>query len=186
MKKLLFLLVFMFFPISAYATATTLTCTDFPSTAGSPTITCSAGALTVSSGTGVIYDATHGLKYTNGATYYVSYIVSGGSGTGKMYMEGDVADGAQVSVTTTAVAQAVVVGVGNVTRNDLAFKSNSSFAGTISAICITDIAGQCEPAVASGVATSSIDQTQRNVWQAYWIFFAMLVFVVWLGRSQGQ
>lgn len=32
------------------------------------------------------------------------------------------------------------------------------------------------------VATSTIDQTQRNVWQAWWVFFAMLVFVVWLGR----
>jgi len=33
------------------------------------------------------------------------------------------------------------------------------------------------------VATSSVDQTQQNVWNGYWVFFAMLVFVVWLGRS---
>jgi len=34
------------------------------------------------------------------------------------------------------------------------------------------------------VATSTVEQTQQNVWQAYWVFFSMLVFVVWLGRTR--
>jgi len=40
------------------------------------------------------------------------------------------------------------------------------------------------PEPTGGVATSSVDQTQQNVWEGWWTFFAMLVFVVWLGRSQ--
>jgi len=39
------------------------------------------------------------------------------------------------------------------------------------------------PSVSTSTATSSVDQTQRNVWQAWWTFFAMAVLVIWLGRS---
>jgi len=32
-------------------------------------------------------------------------------------------------------------------------------------------------------ATSTVDQTQKNAWNAYWTFFATMVFVVWLFRK---
>lgn len=41
-------------------------------------------------------------------------------------------------------------------------------------------------ATTTQTATSTVDQTQQNVWQAYWVLFSMLVFVVWLGRSRSQ
>jgi len=39
-------------------------------------------------------------------------------------------------------------------------------------------------ATSTAVATSSVDQTQNNVWQGWWTFFAVLCLVVWLGRTR--
>jgi len=40
------------------------------------------------------------------------------------------------------------------------------------------------PSATTTVATSTVDQTQRNVWNGWWAFFSVLVFVVWLGRNE--
>lgn len=40
------------------------------------------------------------------------------------------------------------------------------------------------PSPIAGVeATSSVDQTEQNAWNALWSFMAVVFFVVWLGRS---
>lgn len=38
-------------------------------------------------------------------------------------------------------------------------------------------------ATTTPVATSTIDQTQRNMWNAYFAFFSMFCLVLWMGRS---
>lgn len=39
------------------------------------------------------------------------------------------------------------------------------------------------PAATSTEATSSVDRVQANFWEAWWTFFAMVVLMIWLGRS---
>jgi len=47
------------------------------------------------------------------------------------------------------------------------------------------VAGDEEaPAADVTTGTSTLDQTQRNIWNGYWSFFAMMVFVVWLIRQK--
>jgi len=78
------------------------------------------------------------------------------------------------------------------TLSDCLASSNYSLAGSVPPVIYTLCDGTCpdpdpdpdpEPEI-SDTATSSVDQTQQNIFNMYWSFLATVFFVVWFLRPR--
>lgn len=143
MKKIILVLAFFLITPEAFASHVNYTCTDFPTLGGSPVATCTDSTISLGGGTSAAYNLSSGVTLTNGATYYVSFTLSG-TGTVRTRIAGDTNDGTNQDLSTSQTDLVMVAPTGN-TWNGLLYQSNSSFVGTISAVCVATAAGECNP-----------------------------------------
>jgi len=163
------------------------TCADFSTQVG---VSCTGSTATFTNA-GDQYAQDDGQTYAIGTgTWYLTVTVSGYSGSGsfRSCLTGQCGGSTLTFTTTQSDTSFTASGTGYLALENTS--SGAPFAGgVLTDICVSDTVGQCTPApppAPAGVATSSVDQTQRNVWQAWWVFFGMFCVVLWLGRSYGR
>jgi len=180
-------------PATAHAAVTVnYACTDFTVDAG---ITCVASTATWTSGGAALQGKAGtggGHNWSNGQTLYYSGTGSSWTGSGYRFKcSGDVNDGAYTTEGNGAVtAVSFSCATGN-TTNDLRISNqpnSETNTGALTGICVTDTAGACEGGGGGGgydpTATSTQDQTQRNLFNGWMIYFASMFGMIWLLRKR--
>jgi len=190
MKKVLCTFLLGFFVPGFVFAATThhYVCTDFTDDA---TITCgSTNVVTYPSAgnnVGVLGDIGASVNWTNGQSLYFSATYTG-TGSYKVRTNGDVNDGTFITgLSGDQVDHAFTGGTGN-TTNYVRVVSDGTFNGTLSDICVSDTLGACAGGGGGGggynpTATSTQDQTQRNLFNGWIIYFTSMFGMIWLLRK---
>jgi len=184
MKKFLLPLLMVVAVLStghtAYAASHTYTCADF----GTITVPCSGGVMTFTAAGQSASNSIGAYDLGSAATVYVTATVVASGGTGVVGVRGDVND--YNTNFTTVLSDTSIANGGNSSAQFVIF-DNNSFQGTVGDICVSDTPGECVPTPPTpepvSTTTSSVDQTQQNLFNAYWSFLATMFFMVWLIRS---
>jgi len=129
---------------------------------------------------------------SNNSTWYLSFGHNVTGGTLKVRLSGNVNDGTLLTYTTVGTTTADSLGTngtGN-THDYLRIGGPAAWIGSVNDICITDTSGDCEAGGGGGgggydpTATSTQDQTQRNLFNGWIIYFASMFGMIWLLRKR--
>lgn len=169
MKKYLFLLLFLFLPLTSFATTHYYeTCTGWSVPAGC-SIDENGVVLTFNSSDINQYLITDFLSQ---GTWYVSVVYNGsgavrlGSGAGDFYWFSDSLVNYEWEIGDT---------------NQNGYYTHDTFTGTLSSFCITDVSGECEKEISGSVSTStdlSADGTSVAIAMGFFLFIIVLFLVI--------
>jgi len=171
--------VFFIFATKAHADAHHLTCGNFNGGSAS----CSAGVLTFTGSGDGKYNNGLGIIFSPG-TYYFSFTAVG-TGTGEEGVFGDTTFTTNPFSNGTVIDDPVTVPPGDSSWNSYVWGDSGSFMGTVSDMCWSDSAGECEAAPpgpeasTTNATTTYIQNPNQDLFNGILIFFLAAAFVVW-------